>query len=185
MKLETARLILRKPEARDVDDYMEFRNSNFVLRYNAMTPKNREETLTQFTKEVDEWNTFVLEHKELGKVIGVVFTEEDSLRWGVASKELSYFMNEVYSRQGYMKEALFAVISYLFSEEALDCVAARSFAPNVASRKLLESLGFHQDGLIPRCVKGFRDVVFDDTLYSVFRNEFACNSAKNGLTLSL
>lgn len=185
MKLETTRLILRKPEARDVDDYMEFCNSNFVLRYNAMIPKSREEILTQFSTEADEGNTFVMEHKALRKVIGAVFIGDDSLRWGVASKELSYFMHEAYSQQGYMKEALFAVISYLFSEEALDCVAARSFAPNIASRKLLEALGFHQDGLIPRCVKGFGDVIFDDTLYSVFRDEFACNSANKARTLPL
>lgn len=169
MYLETERLILRRPKARDVDDYMGFRNSEFVLRYNAMTPKTREETLRQFTEEKPEWDTYVMELKETGRIIGVVFTEEDSLRWGVASKELSYFLDEAYCRRGYMKEALAAVIRHLFDTEKLECVAARAFAPNTASRKLLESLGFHQDGLIPRCVKGYGDVIFDDCLYSRFR----------------
>lgn len=172
MQLETTRLILRPPTAQDVDDYMEFCNSEFVLRYNAMTEKSREEAAAQFSGSSSEGNTFVLELKESGKVIGIVFTEEDSLRWGVSSRELSYFVNEAYSQQGFMKEALFAIISHLFSEERLECVAARSFAPNTASRELLASLGFHQDGLIPRCVKGYGDVIFDDTLHSLFRSEF-------------
>ena len=110
-----------------------------------------------------------MERKDSGKVIGAIFTEEDSIRWGIASMELSYFLGEEYSRQGYMKEALRALIDYLFAIQNLTCVAARSFAPNIASRKLLESLGFHCDGYIPKCVKGCGDVIFDDTLYSLFR----------------
>ena len=171
MHLETTRLILRPPALRDVDDYMEFCNSDFVLRYNAMTVKPRAEVLAQFSQENSD-HTIVMEHKELGKVVGAVFTEEDSLRWGVPSAELSFFLHEEYSRQGYMSEALSAVIAHLFSTQPLECVAARSFAPNTASRRLLESLGFHQDGLIPRCVKGYGGVIFDDTLYSLFRSEF-------------
>lgn len=172
MQLETQRLILRTPEARDVEDYMEFCHSEFVMRYNAMTPKSREDILAQFTGADAQNNTFLMEHKQTGKVIGAVFTEEDSLRYGIASKELSYFLSEAYSRQGYMKEALHAVITHLFETENLECVAARVFAPNTASLRLLASLGFHQDGYIKRCVKGYRDTVFDDTLHSLFREEF-------------
>lgn len=172
MQLETARLIIRPPQAGDVDDYMEFCNSEFVMRYNAMTPKTREEILAQFTAEKSAWDTFLLEYKADGKVIGVVFTQEDSLRWGVKSKELSYFISEAYSRRGCMKEALRAVIGHLFAAEDLECVAARAFAPNTASQALLASLGFHRDGLIPRCVKGYGDRVFDDTLHSLFRKDF-------------
>lgn len=172
MYLETARLSLRPPTPADVDDFMEFRNSEFVLRYNAMTPKSREETLSQFTSQPKEWRTLLMELKATGKVIGAVFWEEDSLRWGVDSRELSYFLSESYARQGYMKEALRALIAHLFETENLTCVAARSFAPNTASRALLTSLGFHQDGLVRKCVKGYGGVIFDDALYSLFREEF-------------
>lgn len=172
MQLETERLILRDPEARDVEDYLEICNSEFVLRYNAMTVKTREETLEQFRKDTRDGSTLVMERKGTGKIIGAVFTGEDSLRYGVASKELSYFLGEAYTSQGYMKEALHAVIAHLFETEKLECVAARVFAPNTASRKLLESLGFHLDGTVPRCVKGYRDVLYDDTLHSLFREEF-------------
>ena len=172
--LETERLILRRPKAEDADEYMEFRNSDFVLRYNAMTTTTRESVLERFARPEEHWRTFIMEHRESGRVIGVVFTEEDSLRWGVNSKEVSYFMNEAFARQGYMKEALGAVVRYLFEEEKLDCVAARSFAPNEASRRLLLSLGFHQDGLIPRCVKGWGGVIYDDALYSLLQEEWKC-----------
>lgn len=172
MRLETKRLILRTPQVQDAEEYLKICNSEFVLRYNAMTVKTLEQVHQQFSGE-DRENTILIEHKQQGTVIGAVFIEEDSLRWGVASKELSYFLAEAYARQGYMREALHAVIGYLFRREDIECVAARAFAPNAASLALLRSLGFRQDGYIPRCVKGYQDRIFDDTLHSLFRHEFA------------
>ena len=172
MVLETSRLILRKPEIKDVDDYMEFVNTEFVNRFNAMAPVTREKALTRFAEVKDDLGTIVMELKETGKVIGMIYTGEDSLRYGVKSKELSYFLREEEARKGYMKEALGALIDCFFREEKLDCVAARCFTPNVASQRLLESLGFHRDGVVPKCVKGYRDTVFDDCLYSLLREDW-------------
>lgn len=170
MRLETRRLILRTPDAKDAQAYLAFCNTEFVLRYNAMTPATLERVQSRFSRETEE--TLLLEHKESGAVIGEIDMSEDSIRYGLAAKELSYWLGEPYSRQGYMKEALHALIDYLFSEENLECVSARCFAPNEASLALLRSLGFHQDGYIPRCVKGYQDQIFDDTLHSLFRKDF-------------
>lgn len=125
MYLETERLILRKPEMTDVDDYLEFVNSDFVMRYNAMKPVSREKAERQFTDTSDDFSVIAMELKDTGKVMGMIYTGEDSLRFGVNSKEISYFLREEESRKGYMKEALGAVIAYLFETEDIVCVAAR------------------------------------------------------------
>lgn len=52
-----------------------------------------------------------------------------------------------------MKEALRAVLHELFTEEDLEVVAARVFTGNIASEKLLRSLGFVYEGCIRRCVR--------------------------------
>lgn len=168
--LETERLILRRPKTEDADAYLAICNSEFVLRYNAMTPRTIERVKEQFSAVCED--TWIIELKKSGQVIGAIFIEDDSIRWDVASVELSYFLEEAFSKQGYMKEALHALIDHLFVTQNLTCVAARSFALNTASRKLLESLGFHQDGYIPHCVKGYNNTIFDDTLYSVFRKDW-------------
>lgn len=168
MTLETERLILREPEPEDAEEYLKIHNSEFVLKYNAMTPKTLETVRKQFVGDHDDL-MLVIESKDNGAVIGSVSVEEDSVRWGVASKELSYFLGEQYSKQGYMKEALAVLIDYLFEVENLLCISARCFAPNMASRKLLETFGFQQNGYIPSCVKGYGDIIYDDTLYSLFR----------------
>ena len=168
--METKRLILRAPQAEDAQEYLQLHNSEFVLRYNAMVPITEDRARKKFAQRQDE--ILLVVHKQTGRVIGEIDIQEDSLRYGVASKELSYWLGEAYTRQGYMKEALYEVIRNLFEKEDLECVAARAFAPNTASLALLKSLGFRQDGYIPRCVKGYQDQIFDDTLHSLFRKDF-------------
>ena len=172
MFLETERLILRKPELADVGAYLEFVNSEFVQKYNAMAPVTREKAEREFSNSLDDFSVVAIELKDTRKLIGIVNIQEDSLRYKVASKEFSYFLREEESRKGYMKEALGALIDYLFTNENLECVAARCFLPNVASQRLLKSLGFSRDGVVRKCVKGYKDVVFDDCLYSLMRDDW-------------
>ena len=168
MKLETQRLLLRPPEPKDAEAYTAIHNSEFVLRYNAMQTTTPERMATRFTDPEYLKNTLFLEQKETGKLLGAIFLEEDSLRYGVASRSLSYFLEESCARKGYMKEAMAAVIDHLFRVEKLECICARVFAPNTASRALLKSLGFQENGIIPRCVKGYSGEIFDDVIHTLF-----------------
>ena len=172
MKLETKRLILRQPRVEDAAAYTAIHNSEFVLRYNAMNTTTPERMAAKFQDPAYLEETIFLEKKQTGELIGAIFLEEDSLRYGVASMGLSYMMAENDSRKGYMKEAMHALIGYLFAERELECVSARVFAPNTASRTLLKSLGFRENGIIPRCVKGYQDIVFDDVIHTLFRKDF-------------
>ena len=172
MELATRRLNLRSPRAGDGAAYCEIQNSEFVLRYNAMMPTTEERMEAKLSDPEYVENTIFLEEKVTGQLIGAIFLEDDDLRYGVASKGLSYFIREDFSRKGYMKEAMRSVISYLFERENLECICARAFAPNVASRALLKSLGFQENGIIPRCVKGYGDVIFDDVIHTLFQDDF-------------
>lgn len=172
MKLETERLILRQPRVEDAAAYAAIHNSQFVLRYNAMNPTTPERMAAKMQDPAYLEETIFLESKQTGELIGAIFLEEDSLRYGVASKGLSYFLSESHSRKGYMKEAMQAVIGDLFANEALECISARAFADNSASRALLKSLGLQENGIIPRCVKGYGGVIFDDVIHTLLREDF-------------
>lgn len=171
MQLETTRLNLRSPKVEDAADYTAIHNSEFVLRYNAMQPTTAERMVHKFTDPEYLENTVFLEEKKSGKLIGAIFMEEDGLRYGVNSQDLSYFLTEPYSRKGFMKEAMQAVIQYLFEEEKLECISARVFAPNTASRALLKSLGFRENGILPHCVKGYTGEIFDDVIHTLFPDD--------------
>ena len=172
MKLITERLTLRRPRPEDAQSYCTIHNSEFVLRYNAMTPAAKERMEQKFADEDYCNGTVFLEEKENGELLGAIFLEEDDLRYGVDSKGISYFIREEDARKGYMKEAMRAVIGWHFETQSLECVSARAFAPNAASRALLRSLGFRENGIIPKCVKGYGDVVFDDVIHTLFREDF-------------
>lgn len=173
MKLETERLYLRTPQLQDAESYALIHNAEFALRYNAMQPTTKERVEKAILDPEYAKTALYLEEKVSGAVIGAIFLEEDSLRYGVASMGLSYMMAESYARKGFMKEAMDAVIRHLFEAEKLECVSARVFAPNVASRALLRSLGFRENGIIPRCVKGYGDVIFDDVIHTLFSKDFS------------
>lgn len=175
MMLETKRLILRTPVIQDAQEYLSFRNSEFVLRYNAMNQQTLEQARNYLAEQNGEDERLILQQKDTGKLIGMVFIHGDSLRWDVSSKEISYFLAEPYARQGYMTEALTAVIRYLFDSGEVSCITARSFVPNTASRRLLSSLGFQQEGILRHCVRGYKDVVFDDAVYSLMKEEWMCS----------
>lgn len=172
MNLETKRLFLRAPRQQDAESYTAIHNSEFVLRFNAMTPTTSERMAAKFADDEYQENTVFLEEKGTGKLIGAIFLEDDDLRYGVDSKALSYFLSEEFSRRGFMKEAMEAVIRHLFAEENLVCISARAFAPNLASRALLHSLGFRENGILPRCVKGYGGEIFDDVLHTLLREDF-------------
>ena len=172
MQLETNRLILRNPKVQDAQAYTRIQNSEFVLRFNAMAPTTPERMKQKIEDLEYQDNTVFLEERETGTFIGAIFLDEDDLRYGVASKSVSYFIREDYSRKGFMKEAMDALIGHLFEKENLECISARAFAPNTASRALLKSLGFMENGVIPRCVKGFGDIVYDDVIHTLLREAF-------------
>lgn len=170
--METTRLILRKPSQSDVDSIFTMRESEYVRKYNAMDSKTKEELLEGFKKQDENSNVFYMEEKESGRVIGAVFVEPDSLRYGVKSACLSYYLEENSSGKGFMTEALRTVIKYLFLEKNTDVVSARVFSENTASQSLLKKLGFIHEGTLRHCVCGHKDIIYDDMVFSILKTEF-------------
>ncbi|HEY5598974.1 MAG TPA: GNAT family protein, partial [Kiloniellales bacterium] len=70
-----------------------------------------------------------------------------NLRRGVAQAgSLGYWIGESYARQGYMTEALAAVLNFAFVRLGLHRVEAACLPDNLASRALLLKCGFAEEG---------------------------------------
>jgi [ribosomal protein S5]-alanine N-acetyltransferase len=63
---------------------------------------------------------------------------------------LGYWVGERFARQGYMFDALRALIPFIFRTLGLHRIEAACIPTNEASRKLLEKSGFQQEGLARR-----------------------------------
>ena len=91
---------------------------------------------------------------------------------------LDYWLGQEFARQGYMSEALEGVLEYLFRRRKLRLVSARVFTQNIASLTLLERLGFTREGTLRQAVRAWGDVVYDDALFSMLREDYQLSRKK-------
>lgn len=72
----------------------------------------------------------------------------DNIRRGPAqSATLGYWIGQPFARQGYMREAIGAVVHHAFERMDISRVEAACLPENVASRGLLERSGFKYEGV--------------------------------------
>ena len=72
----------------------------------------------------------------------------DNIRRGPAmAGTLGYWTGQTFGRQGYMREAIGAVVHYAFSQLDLSRIEAACLPENAASRGLLEKSGFKYEGV--------------------------------------
>ena len=112
--LQTPRLLLRPVEERDAPALHLIRDSEYVLRYNAMQPMTAEKWLDCVRREREQPGTFCMVLKETGMPIGMVYAGDDDLRYQVPARTLAYWMDEKQAGQGLMTEALRALMDYCF-----------------------------------------------------------------------
>lgn len=170
--IETDRLILRNAKPEDAAILYPYRESEFVQRYNAMSSSTLEKMMEQVLKDSQDDHAAYIERKDIHQAIGAIWWEEDSLRYKANSVNTSYWLGEEHSNKGYMTEAYTAFIHYLFSEKKVDVVVARVFSGNIASRKLVEKIGFMEEGVLRHAVKGYQGEIHDDVLYSILRDDW-------------
>ncbi len=72
----------------------------------------------------------------------------DNIRRGPAQAgTLGYWTGQEHARQGYMREAILALVHHAFSEMDLSRIEAATLPENAASRRLLEGTGFKYEGV--------------------------------------
>ena len=72
----------------------------------------------------------------------------DNIRRGPAQAgTLGYWVGAPFARQGYMREALLAVVHYAFTDLDLSRLEAGCLPENAASRGVLERVGFKYEGV--------------------------------------
>ncbi|MDP5220514.1 GNAT family protein [Ruegeria sp. 2205SS24-7] len=156
LKLETERLSLRPPVHSDFREWAALRQSSrdFLVPWE---PSWAPDHLSRkaFTNRV-YWaqrsvagGTAVplfLFRRSDDRLIGAITL--DNIRRGPAQAgTLGYWTGEAHARQGYMREAIGAVVHYAFARLDLSRIEAACLPGNEASRGLLERSGFKYEGV--------------------------------------
>lgn len=129
----------------DLEAFTRARNDPDVrLPLGIDTPGNSD-TVEEFYEEtVSEADSVWFSVGVDGDVVGAVTFPRVKRTPGVA--DLSYWILPEHREEGYGREAVSLLLEYGFEERRLHRVQADSYATNSASRGLLESLGFTEEG---------------------------------------
>lgn len=144
--LETASLVLRRMERKDLPDLFQMRNDPGMVEFTDSIPDaSAEDTEVYLDKmdrgiDADRWIIWAIEHRPTKKVIGSAsIWNLDGVR---SCGELGYGIIPDFQGKGYMQEALSRVVDYAFHTMGLRAVEAFTEESHLRSRRLLEKAGF-------------------------------------------
>jgi [ribosomal protein S5]-alanine N-acetyltransferase len=156
LRLETERLILRLPAHGDYRGWSELRRASHGF-LTPWEPTWSDDHLTRraFTSRVS-WAArcfkldtalplFILRRAD-DELVGAITL--DNIRRGPAQAgTLGYWVGAPHARQGYMREAIAAVVRHAFTTLDLSRIEAACLPENTASRGVLERSGFKYEGV--------------------------------------
>jgi len=148
--LETERLLLRVVRPDDATDIFRIMSDPRVMRYFGVLPMSTQAEAVQRINAIQ-----------------TAFQEQAGIRWAITHRERGHFMGTCgywrlikphfraeigyelaaeWWRQGVMPEAIGAVLAFGFTTMGLHSVEAQIHPANAGSRRVLEKVGFVQEG---------------------------------------
>lgn len=172
-ELKTERLVLRRITADDAPDIFAIFSNPEVTRYYDL------DTFTRPSQAKD----LIHRHE-------VQFERDAGIRWGIELKGarqligtggvgwqrwnfsaiLGYELAREYWNRGIMTEAIRAMADYIFNRAGMNRIQATTEVENVASMRVLEKVGFREEGLLREW--GFWKGAFHDVrCFSLLRKD--------------
>ena len=166
--ITTERLLLRGIQETDVQDIYDcWMQDERVSRYMCWKASSDIEAVKEFVRfeldqmESNSWYRFIITLKETEKIIGtcLIFWNEEENAW-----DISYNLGYEYWGNGYITEAMQAVMDYATEElNVKECVAAHAIE-NPASGRVIQKLGFEfEKEIVYECNGG--DIVTTGNIY--------------------
>ncbi|MCP5099006.1 MAG: GNAT family N-acetyltransferase [Chloroflexi bacterium] len=178
--LETPRLTIRWLRADDVDALFQIFSDEQAMRYWSSLPMQTVQDAQLLLKSAEDGYAnnsgirFGLELKETDQLLGTcsLFNFHHTSR----RAEIGYILGRPYWGNGFMHEALVAIVDYAFNQLDLHRLEADIDPRNNASRQSLLRLGFLKEGLLRErwIVNG---EVSDSELYGLLRSEWKGETA--------
>lgn len=185
VKLETERLILRKPRMSDWKDLVEGMNNlnvskNLLKIKFPYSKKDAEGWIKNcqkvWNKKINKKYPFFIELKSEKKVIGAINLSFDShnLIGGTGS-----WINEKYWKKGYITEAKIAVNEFAFNELKLRKLETEVYSDNKASNAVQKFVGYKYEGNRKKHAICLADgKIKDENLYGLMKKDWKKNLPK-------
>jgi RimJ/RimL family protein N-acetyltransferase len=177
MRLETARLIMRRFQDEDLEAFAAYRSDPEVARYQGWDAPYSRERAAIFIAEMKtvqpgtpgDWMQLALEVKGQSGLIGDcafhVFKQDPR------QAEIAYTLARAHQGQGYASEAVTRLLDYLFHDLHLHRVTATCDVENVGSYRLLERVGFRREATFCQNI-WFKGAWGSEYLYAILEAEW-------------
>lgn len=165
IRLETERLILRKFEKRDAKEIYEgFLNQKEFLYYTNRKPVNLEEEKASLENIEEKYKNnnyynWLITLKSTNQIIGAV---NFNVNLRNDSVMFNYAIDNRFTKNGYMTEALMRVKNFAFNEMNVNRFEGGCVVTNIASKRVMEKCGQKQEGILKSYVKlsdGYHDMI--------------------------
>jgi [ribosomal protein S5]-alanine N-acetyltransferase len=184
VKLETERLILRKPKISDANELKEGLNDLQISKYLAGVkhPYSQKDAkdwikhcLKEWKKRKKETYFFFIELKSEKKLIGAIDIKKAKEWIGVTGS----WINKNYHRKGYISEAKIAINEFAFNELKLKKLETETGDDNLASQLTQEAMGYKKEGIRLKHLKSLATgKIHDAHLYGLFKKDWKKNLPK-------
>lgn len=147
-------LLIRSPDPAAADPFTTLARASRRFHTGWIAPaRSRDEYAAYLERNRGEdFEAFMLIRRYDGTVVGAVNLSQ-IFRRGFQSAYLGYWIGAPYARRGYMREGLALVLDHAFGPIGLHRLEANIQPENVASKCLIECLGFRLEGYSPRYLK--------------------------------
>lgn len=169
MNIETERLVLRPIVEGDADDIYKYsRGANVGVNAGWQPHQNIEET-REIMKVVflNQESVFGIELKNTGRLIGTIGLIPDPKRENDKVRMIGYAIGEEHWGNGYMTEAVLALLHFGFNNLHLDLISASCYPHNERSKNVLKKCGFRYEGTLRLAEKRYDGEVLDNECYAI------------------
>lgn len=178
-KIETERLIIRCYEPKDavllkssIDESLEHLLPWMPWAKNE--PESVATKIERLRKYRGEFDlgldyTFGIFSKDEKKLVGSTGLHK---RVGNNAREIGYWINAKYLKQGYATETVSALIKVAFEIEQLDRIEIRCAPNNIASQGVPKKLGFLHEGTLKNRTTDIKGDLRDVMIWTMFKEDY-------------
>ena len=177
MKLNTKRLILRKPKKSDWKDVVEGVSDYDVAKMTSHIPHPyaKKDAEWFIDNSIKNWGkgvyTFFIELKSEKKVIGAIGLRQVDAFNGTAST--GSWVNKKYWRQGYMTEAKIAANDFAFTKLKLRRLNSTVYTHNKASNATQRKVGYRFEGCRKKSLRSLATgKIYDENMYGLLKEDW-------------
>lgn len=150
--LETSRLIMRKNDIKDFDEYFNIISDHELIKYYAVCKmgEDKEKDLLYFKKNLENYENqdsgnffrWSIIKKSDNKFLGIISVFNKDSKDDI--KDIGWYISKDEQGKGYGTEAAKEVIKYMFEDVEISAIETEAATINLPSWKMMEKLGMHK-----------------------------------------